>query len=209
MVARSASNGKRKWLLIALVILEGFPTFVGCGKRPTKEPRPAATTAVVATAQPTYAASATPIMTEQSRTTPPPSDSSQDQALVDFVVRRVALKGDSAHLVAQVVHTDESAGRPIDVAQAWFLRCWAYQQKQFSSCDQSTFLENLDQDEQNPPWKHRYAVFCITSVDTNYETATVRLDYLAGPKAGSGTLITLKATNGQWEVVSQRPIWVS
>lgn len=133
----------------------------------------------------------------------------QEKALLDFILNHLAVKGNRPHLIAQVPPMDEAIGYPVDVTQVPLLHCWVYQQRQFTPCERSTFLTNLDHDEQNPPWQYSYAIFSISSVNADYTTATIRLDYFSGPKASSGTSVILKKVNGQWEVESQKPIWVS
>ena len=210
---------KRTLLVTCLLSLLTF-TLTACGPGPSPEASPTvlppallttplpATSLVNVTPQAPSTVFASPTMTQQSNIAPPP-DSSEEKDLVDFILRRLAVRGDQAHFIAQVAPVDENAGHPVDVARVLFLHCWVYQQKQFNSCDRNAFLKNLNQDKQNPPWRYSYTIFYISHVDDIYTTATVRLDHFAGPKASSGTLITLKKTNGQWEVESQKSIWVS
>jgi len=154
---------------------------------------------------------ASPAATEQSpvKAVSQTPVSEREMSLVDFVLRHVAVKGNGTHFIAQVAPPGENTNYPIDVTQALLLHCWVYQQNQLDSCDGNAFLSNLNHDKQNPPWQSRYAIFYIVSADENYTQATIRLDYLAGPKAGSGTLITLKKAGENWAVESQKPIWVS
>jgi hypothetical protein len=176
---------------------------------PAISPVPAS--AVGVSPQPSPTTPASPAATEQLpvkvASLTPVSES--ERSLIDFVLRHVAVKGKGTHFIAQMAPPGENTDYPIDVTRALLLHCWLYRQDQLETCDGNTFLNSFDHDEQNPPWQNRYAIFYIVSTGENYTQATIRLDYFAGPKASSGTLITLKKAGEDWTVESQKRIWVS
>jgi hypothetical protein len=56
-------------------------------------------------------------------------------------------------------------------------------------------------------WGYSYVIFSIINLDPVSGKATVRLDELAGPRAGKGLLYTLVQVDGNWETESSKLLW--
>lgn len=145
----------------------------------------------------------------QSAQTPAPPKQAQEDSLVQSILKEAIGQGSTNRFIAQVRKEGVKGNAPIEPREAGVLQCWRYEKGQLAGCAATEFQESFEKDTTSIPWKFSYVIFSVTEVDTAYTKATVRMEVVSGPKAGSGTNLRMTRAGDQWRVESQERVWVS
>ena len=183
---------------------DGLPSNVPTSEstRPPASATPTASPRVDAGQQPPPV-SASPVASAASLTPP---------EIVSTILNEFGFsRGDNGDLF--IAEVSAKAGRqasPLDLTKVAVVRCWHSVAGQPLPCTPQEYTRLYqDDNSRSGPWQHSYGVFAFLSLNDSGPLATVRLDNLSGPLAGSGWEYDLRKAGNQWEVRSKRMVWIS